>query len=299
MFIHRMDPSSSFLLNIKIVGSHFREGIRGYRFPMVVDSDTTNYKNFVSKIGEKYRWRMNETIMINYFDESNRTIPELSSDQDMVAMFAKFGTTKTIAVLITVHDFNVTPNKPEWPIKEGVIVDIPCTPSLPSAPPKPPQETSSQRNSGTHPSTLSNNYVGWDLANTFEENEHVGVDEEDMYLDGSDSEDGAIDVPSCKEKCSVKDPDFVPEVGEEYSDEDTSEDEEDGDWVGKDKELDSLPDFSYDKEDPPMAEGTIYSSMDEFRLAIAQHEIKREFEYNIEKSDPRRFRAFCSDVECL
>ncbi|KQK21297.1 hypothetical protein BRADI_1g60045v3 [Brachypodium distachyon] len=218
---------------------------------MVVDSNTTNYKDFVSEIGEKYRWCMNETIMLNYFDESNRTIPELSSDQDMVAMFAKFGTTKTIAMLIMVHDVNVAPDKPEWPIEEGVSVDIPCTSSLPSAPPKPPQETSSQRNSGTHPSTLSNNYVGWDLANPFEENEHVGVDEEDMYLDGSDSEDGATDVRSCKEKCSVEDPDFVPEVGEEYSDEDTSED---GDWVGKDKEPDSLPDFSYDKEDPPMAE---------------------------------------------
>jgi hypothetical protein len=33
----------------------------------------------------------------------------------------------------------------------------------------------------------------------------------------------------------------------------------------------------YDKEDPPMEVGTIYSSMDEFRAAVRQHAIKGQF----------------------
>ena len=33
----------------------------------------------------------------------------------------------------------------------------------------------------------------------------------------------------------------------------------------------------YDKEDPPIEVGTIYSSMDEFRAAVRQHAIKGNF----------------------
>jgi hypothetical protein len=46
-----------------------------------------------------------------------------------------------------------------------------------------------------------------------------------------------------------------------------------------------------------MSVGSIYPNMREFRLALSQHAINREFEYNIEKSDPGRLRAYCSRWE--
>ena len=125
LFIHRMDAASSFLMNMKIVGSHFREGISGYMFNMVIDSDTTNYKDFVAEIEGKYPWRMNETVTLHYFEESNRTIHELSTYHDMLSMFAKFGSKKTIEMRIIVHNVNARPDKPEWPIEESVGVDVP------------------------------------------------------------------------------------------------------------------------------------------------------------------------------
>ena len=42
---------------------------------------------------------------------------------------------------------------------------------------------------------------------------------------------------------------------------------------------------SYNKMDPPMAVGTLYSDMAAFKLALATHATKYEFHYNIEASD--------------
>jgi hypothetical protein len=52
--------------------------------------------------------------------------------------------------------------------------------------------------------------------------------------------------------------------------------------------------MEYDKEDPPMVVGSTYPNMAEFKIALSQHAIKKEFEFNMEKSAPYRFRPYCS-----
>lgn len=52
--------------------------------------------------------------------------------------------------------------------------------------------------------------------------------------------------------------------------------------------------FSYDKEDPPMVVGSTHVDMKQFKLALSQHAIKHGFEFDTEKSDPRRMRVYCS-----
>lgn len=54
----------------------------------------------------------------------------------------------------------------------------------------------------------------------------------------------------------------------------------------------------YDREDPPMAVGTIYSCMTEFRTALRQHAIKGQFEYATEKSCKDLFRGHCKADGC-
>jgi hypothetical protein len=44
--------------------------------------------------------------------------------------------------------------------------------------------------------------------------------------------------------------------------------------------------------------GSIYSNIDEFRLAIAQHAIKKEFEFNIIRSEPGQYTAKCAAQGC-
>ena len=52
-----------------------------------------------------------------------------------------------------------------------------------------------------------------------------------------------------------------------------------------------MPDVDYDKKDSPMSVGTMYSDMDAFKIALATHAVKHEFNYDIEKSDTGRYRV--------
>ena len=65
------------------------------------------------------------------------------------------------------------------------------------------------------------------------------------------------------------------------SDDESSSDDE----IIKDSEPPQKPEASYNKMDPPMAVGTLYSDMASFKLALATHATKYEFHYNIEASD--------------
>jgi hypothetical protein len=56
----------------------------------------------------------------------------------------------------------------------------------------------------------------------------------------------------------------------------------------KDRELEQMPDIDYNK-DPPISVRTVYSYMYAFKIALATHVVKHEFNYDIEKSDTGRY----------
>jgi hypothetical protein len=99
-----------------------------------------------------------------------------------------------------------------------------------------------------------------------------------------------------------KDLDYVDVSEDGDESEDGSEDdevEEDDEVQAEEDEVpcndgNNAPNVECDIEDPPMVVGSTYSSMATFRLAMSQHEIKHQFEFNIAKSGPQRFRAYCS-----
>jgi hypothetical protein len=136
------------------------------------------------------------------------------------------------------------------------------------------------------------------LCNPIPENEHVGIDEEKMYLD---KEPMPLNVVLFSDK--EKDKNYVPEDDSEDDSEnesekeskDESEDESEDEPEVEEEfhEVDHAPNVEYDKQDPPMTVGSTYPNMGEFKLALSQHAIKRGFEYNTEKSTPYRFRGYC------
>jgi hypothetical protein len=57
--------------------------------------------------------------------------------------------------------------------------------------------------------------------------------------------------------------------------------------------------ISYDKDHPIMDIGTIYPTMEEFKMAVRQFAINEEFTLGTEKSDKKRYRCFCkSSLDC-
>ena len=64
---------------------------------------------------------------------------------------------------------------------------------------------------------------------------------------------------------------------------------EDIDEVLEDRLPPEKLDANYDKSDPPMVVGTLYSNMNNFKLVLASHAVKHELHYNIEASDTGRY----------
>uniref|UniRef100_A0ACD5XIK9 Uncharacterized protein n=1 Tax=Avena sativa TaxID=4498 RepID=A0ACD5XIK9_AVESA len=93
-----------------------------------------------------------------------------------------------------------------------------------------------------------------------------------------------------------KDMDYVQKDDSEDESEDGSKcGSEDESKIEEDEEVheaDHAPNVEYNKEDPPMIEGSTCPNMAEFKLALSQHAVKHEFDYNTEKSTPHRFRGY-------
>ena len=294
-----MDPKSTYLLKIRLTGNpkKRRKEFSCFHITKVVDSDLCNFKDLVETIVDAYPHGYNEIVSVFYYDEVQKNFPQVTTDQELLAMFNKHVDSKEVRMTITYSEPTDVVSIPESYTQQNVeVLDIPSTPSVAcpilaaasqstmpttSNPIEPTtsQPTMPTTSNPTEPTTSqpSTNEPTDDddyLANPKPHNEHVGVDEEGLYL-------------TCgKSRASLSDSsDSDSESDEEYQ-------EEDG-LVGQDP-LPPIPVVAYDKEDPPMGVGSIYPNMREFRIALSQHAIKHEFEFNIEKSDPGRVRAYCS-----
>ncbi len=93
--------------------------------------------------------------------------------------------------------------------------------------------------------------------------------------------------------------DFHESVNVENADVNENDNESDDDL---DDDLDdALPGEDaarYDLENPPMEVGTLYPSMEEFRVALKHHAIMGQFEWATEKSCTTRHRAYCVAPGC-
>jgi hypothetical protein len=61
--------------------------------------------------------------------------------------------------------------------------------------------------------------------------------------------------------------------------------------------------ITYDKKNPSMEVGTMYPTMEEFKLAVWQFAINEEFHLRVEKSTKTVYRAYCNsgdeDHRCI
>jgi hypothetical protein len=97
-----MDPNSSYLLKIKLFGNPkcARKEISYFCFEKVVDSDTTNFKDFIDEIVDKFPPGFNNVATIQYYDDDVKLFPQVKTDQELQAMFVKHAKTKVVNMCV-------------------------------------------------------------------------------------------------------------------------------------------------------------------------------------------------------
>jgi hypothetical protein len=125
------------------------------------------------------------------------------------------------------------------------------------------------------------------------DNEHVGVDEENLYSDMVPQKYPVLpyeENPRSDSECDVD----CEETDHDYEDGSDPDFDDDPDEPVTDKVPTHIPVVVIDKYNPPMDVGSIYPNIATFKLSLATHAIKNQFEYNTEKSESGRVRAYCS-----
>jgi hypothetical protein len=281
-----MDANSSFNLEIRIVSPRCHDG-GWFSLDKVVDANVTNFRDLVDGVVDKYPCDYVDIIRMFYFCMDTKVNIEVCNDHDVLDMFGKHKASKCCLLTLSYHSPSVEPPEiPGWDSSSIVpSVQPPMTPSVAF-----PSLVGSSH--ATHTEHGEPNL----LANPNPMNEFVCIDEEGLYIDlgpqhplpppSSQCQGGNNNEFVGSDACSESDDDSM------YGEDDSEV--EDIDDIVKDREDELMPDVDYDKNDPPMTEGTVYPNMDAFKIALASHAVKYEFNYDIEKSDPGRYRVSCS-----
>ncbi|KAL6614930.1 hypothetical protein ACP70R_037200 [Stipagrostis hirtigluma subsp. patula] len=244
-----MDPNTSYLLNIRLVGDPSKCRAEWYEIDKVVDADMINFKDFVDDIADKYPHGYGEIVTVMYFDAETKTFPQVRTDQELLEMFAKHTDSKVVYMTIAYTLPNAPVHIPEFSLPDNPTSESTKPTNDPAS--KPTSESTNPTNDPATKSTSEATEPTSDLAtkkpstqpdddnylvNPAPENEHVGVDEEGLYLNivsesGADPKvvNGGSDNPEGSE-C---------ESDSDSSDSDDDYEEEDG-LVGKDPPLPNL-----------------------------------------------------------
>jgi hypothetical protein len=101
-----MDPNCSYLVRIKLVGNKRkdRQDVGCYSFMNVVDADTTNLKDFLETILNEFPPHYKEVAIVQYYDDTSKTLPEVNTDQDLLSMFDKLAMIKVVCLTIAYYD---------------------------------------------------------------------------------------------------------------------------------------------------------------------------------------------------
>ncbi|CAD6343101.1 unnamed protein product [Miscanthus lutarioriparius] len=178
-----LDTNTSYLLKIKLLGNRkkARKDVKCFSFDMVVDSDLSNYMDFIESIVDKYPPGYLEVAHIQYYDHVLKTFPKVNSDQDLMYMFDMHNKEKVVDMFIIYCD----PSETFEPITEW--------------------DFDGEEQPDSNRVQADDDY----LRNPNPMNEHVSVDEETIYMQNEPI--NALSVVGCsdrgKEKVVAKDED--------------------------------------------------------------------------------------------
>ena len=92
-------------------------------------------------------------------------------------------------------------------------------------------------------------------------------------------------------------PELVNSVAQ-FEETDEEEEEENINMAVNGDDDDDMPIIEYDKENPSLDEGSVFPSMVALRNALATYCLKNEYDYEIDKSEPKRLTVHCVFQRC-
>jgi hypothetical protein len=115
-----MDPEMSFLLKIRLFGNTFRLEFVAYSLTKVVDSNATNFIDFLDDVLKSHPSGYNEVVQVFYYFVPEKQHLEIKIDQDLVAMFNRHVDSKVIHISIAYN----SPTRDPAPIPD--VESSPC-----------------------------------------------------------------------------------------------------------------------------------------------------------------------------
>ncbi|CAD6250084.1 unnamed protein product [Miscanthus lutarioriparius] len=120
-----MDPKSTYLLKIRLTGNpkKRRKEFSCFHITKVVDSDLCNFKDLVETIVDAYPHGYNEIVSVFYYDEVQKNFPQVTTDQELLAMFNKHVDSKEVRMTITYSEPTDVVSIPESYTQQNAEVD--------------------------------------------------------------------------------------------------------------------------------------------------------------------------------
>lgn len=134
LFVHSMDPNTSFNLEIRIIAPNCR--FRWFMLDKVVEADVTNFRDLDDGVVDKYPCGYGDIVRLFYFCMDSKVNIEVCSDQDLVEMFAKHKAIKCCLLTLSYHSPSVKPPEiPDWDFSTIPSIQPSMTSSAPLAEP--------------------------------------------------------------------------------------------------------------------------------------------------------------------
>ena len=265
-----MELRFAFLLNIRrdryvVDAENNKKFTGGFDYPLPVDCNWS-FRQFGEVICSPYPWGLHDEVEFKYYDGGNRWVA-VTNDEELATMFAKHKEKEKFHVRL----------------QNDVVVPA-IGPSMADASSRAAScrgaRSSSQRSSGSARGRGASSGVG----SSSRRRVPVEVEEPSSYAD--EEERLYPDVLRNLRRASRAGNNEADAVVVDEDNEALSDVEDD------------VPPVEWDRENPLMEQGSIYSSMNECRNALVTYCIKAERYFKVDKSDKVRYRVHCPTEGC-
>jgi hypothetical protein len=252
----------------------------GFDFQFVGYSNWT-LKQFSKAMCDQYAWGSDDDMEFKYFDKVENSFVQVTTDSDLSLMFAKNIEARSVIVQNDVVIRTRAHSNSDHPGTSSPAVQsqASCNKSQPSRTPSEHVPSSQPSSSQSNPSRLLDVVVEDGLPD-----ELVSCDNDERLY------------PDLVERSNIQPDDEILAQFDETDDEEKEENNDMG--VGQHVDDQDIPIIEYDRDNPSLAEGSIFPSMVDCRNALATYCIKGEYDFVTKKSEPNRLTVHCAYKRC-